>query len=117
MFEDHKSYINLIAGLMMASIIFFLIGSVILRKKLLDNAINVDANATTPSDFALLGDCPYFDENNDLSKEMVEQEVNTYLSKEFDINGIEYCNVALDIHDIYDVIQEHEANLKQRSLL
>ena len=65
---------------MMFSIIFFLIGSVILRKKLLDNAVSLDANATTPSDFALLGDCPYFDDKNDLSKEMVEHEVNAYLT-------------------------------------
>ena len=115
--QSKADEIEIVAGLMMMAIFVTLIGSIILRRRLLMKAISVDTNATTPSDFALLGYCPYFDDDNDFSKEKVEEEVTAYFKFEYGINEIEYVNIVFDIHDIYDITAELEENLKKRSLV
>ena len=105
-FEDRERYIEIVTGLMMASIIVFIICSVYLRKRLLDKAVKVDTLANTPSDFTLMGYCPYFSENCNYSKVSIEREIKEWLNDEFQINEIEYVNVAYDIHDMYQITEQ-----------
>lgn len=60
---DRQSYIDTVTGLVMASILVTFIASVYMRKKLLDQAVELDKIANTPSDFALIGYCPRFSDN------------------------------------------------------
>lgn len=70
-FQKQEEFIESVTACMMAAIFITLIGSIFLRRRLLQKAISVDVNATTPSDFALLGDCPEFGDDCDFSKEKV----------------------------------------------
>lgn len=72
-FENRETYVEVVTALMMISIIVTLIGSIYLRKKLIQKAIDMDITATTPSDFTLIGFCPQFDEGCDYSKESIEK--------------------------------------------
>ena len=110
--ETRKNYIETVTGALLVAILVTLFGSIILRRRLLQKAVMVDVMATTPSDFALLGHCPEFNDDCDFSKEMIEKEVEAHFREDYGIDGIEYVNIALDIHDLYDVTATLEANMK-----
>ena len=111
-YQTRENYVEIVTGALMTAIFVTLIGSIILRRRLLQKAIMVDVMATTPSDFALLGHCPEFNDDCDFSKEMIEKEVEAHFREDYGIDGIEYVNIALDIHDLYDVTATLEANMK-----
>lgn len=100
-FPDREAFINAVTGLIMCSIIVTLLGSIWLRKRLLDKAIKLDKLAETPSDFSLIGYCPSFSDDCKYTKEHIENEVKEHFSSYFGIKEIEYVNVSYDISDFY----------------
>lgn len=100
-FEDQEKYIETVTGLMMGSIFITLIGSIFLRRRLLTKAMEVDKNAITPSDFGLIGKCPEFSDECDFSKEQIFNEVKEHFKSAYDVDDIEYVNVANDISNLF----------------
>lgn len=75
---------------------------------MMKGANQAESLATTPADFALLGHCKKFSADCDYSKQKVEAEIQSYLKDKYDLEEIEYVNVAWDIGEIYEVAAELE---------
>lgn len=116
-FEDRKTYIEVVSGLMMVSIIVTILGNVCIRKRLLDKAVKLDKLAITPSDFALLGYCREFSSSCDYTKASIEQEIKDHFRDEYAIEDIEYVNICYDIHDVYSTTAQLENSHKNKALL
>lgn len=110
-------YIDIVTALMMGSIIVTLLGGIYLRKRLLDRSFKLDRLANTPSDFTLLGYCPNFSAKCNYTKVSIEEEVKEYLKSFYGIEDIEYVNVVYDIHDVYEITEKLETNLKHKQLI
>jgi len=101
----------------MFAILLTFVSLVYLRKKLLESSDLVDQMAWTPSDFALLGYCPGFSEKCDYSVKSITKEVREYMRVRFDIDEIEYVNVAYDIANIYELFAQEQQYQKEKELI
>lgn len=79
--------------------------------------MEVDKNAITPSDFGLIGNCPEFSDECDFSKEQIFNEVKEHFKSAYDVDDIEYVNVANDISNHFYWVAMLEEQLKYKSLL
>ena len=75
-----------------------------IRKKLSTDVEIVDKLAFTPSDFGVLGYCPEFSEDCDYTIEGIEAEIKEHFKEKYDIDDVEYVNVAYDIENIFDLM-------------
>lgn len=60
-------YIRVVAALTVGAIVVTLLVSIYLRKKMMEDANKIEALATTPADFTLLGHCKEFSKDCDYS--------------------------------------------------
>ena len=93
---------------MLTAIILTFISLIYLRKKLLESADLVDQMAWTPSDFALLGHCPGFNEDCDYSVGSITEQIKKHMRVKHGIMEIEYVNVAYDIENIYELFAKEQ---------
>ena len=93
------------------------ISIIIIRKKLHKDVEVVDRLSYTPSDFCVVGLCPEFSDNCDYTIKGIEEEVRQVFKSEYGIDDIQYVNVAYDIEDIFDLLDQERELLKKRELI
>jgi hypothetical protein len=63
----------------------------------------IDKLSFTPSDFGVIGYCPEFSEDCDYSIDGITEEIKSYFKENYDVDDVEYVNVAYDIENIFDL--------------
>jgi len=91
--------------------LFFLIW---MRKKLLEEALKLDLDAFTPSDFCLMGTNIKF---TDYDPEAMKEKVKAHFEKKYNISDVQYVNFAYDIQNFYELTEKYNELSKQQMLV
>lgn len=114
-FPERSDFINNYCVVMFIAVAATMIMITCIRVYLTKDINTIDALSYTPSDFAVIGDCPAFSVDNDYSLEAITKEVEEYLAEYVpDASGVEYVNVAYDIEDIFELLSKERELLKLR---
>lgn len=116
-FEERETYIVAYCGVMAFSILVTFIMINVIRKKLNHDVEVVDKLSYTPSDFCVVGNCPEFSEGCDYTIKGIEEEVRQVFKEKYEIEDIQYVNVAYDIEDIFELLDQERKLLKKRELI
>lgn len=116
-FEQRDDFILAYCGLLTFTIIVTFLAMIYIRR-LLNRVVEiVDALSYTPSDFCLVGECAEFSDECNYSIKSIESEVRAGIKDRFQIDEIEYVNVAYDIEDIFELLSKERELLKKRELI
>jgi len=102
-FGERQDYIiGYCVGLAFGICVTFIFIQVI-RKKLNNDVDVVDKLSFTPSDFCVIGFCPEFSEECDYSIAGIKEEIVKLFKEKYEIDDVEYVNVAYDIENIFEL--------------
>mmetsp|Transcript_33747 Transcript_33747/g.52101 ORF Transcript_33747/g.52101 Transcript_33747/m.52101 type:complete len:118 (+) Transcript_33747:658-1011(+) len=99
---------------MVFSVVVSMIYLIWMRRTLLAQALKLDLDAFTPSDFCLMGMNMKF---SDKDPEMMKEKVMAYFKDKFDIETVQYVNFAYDIKDFYKLTETFNSLTKQQMLV
>lgn len=102
-FKPREGYIIGYCIGLAVGIVVTLIFIQIIRKKLNNDVDIVDKLSFTPSDFGVIVHAPEFSENCDYSQQSIEEEIKSYMKENYEIDDVEYVNVAYDIANIFEL--------------
>ena len=99
-------------------VIFTFIALIFIRNYLAKDVETVDALYYTPSDFAVIADMPAFSVDCDYSVESIQKDIEEWLGRDHpEVSGVEYVNVAYDIENIFELLNEEREWLKKREMI
>ena len=112
-FLDHgkrKTYIGAVISLMAASVFLSLIYLVWMRSSLQKQALELDIQAKTPSDFCIMGMNMKF---NSYGPDDIEKEIRESFQRRYGIE-VEYVNPAFSIDEFYKLFEKQNQLMKQK---
>ena len=102
------------SNLLIFSVLVSLVYLIWMRKKLLEEALKLDIDAFTPSDFCLMGMNMKFDDYN---PETMKEKVKAHFENKYSITDIQYINFAFDIADFYKLTERFNELTKHQMLV
>lgn len=116
-FDSREDYIiGYCVGLAFGICVTFIFIQII-RKKLNTDVDVIDKLSFTPSDFCVIGFCPEFSEECDYSIQGIRDEIERVFKEKYEIDGVEYVNVAYDIENVFELHNEMRMLMKKRELI
>lgn len=116
-FQERQDYIIGYCLVLAVSVVITFLAIQIIRKKLNNIVEVIDKLSFTPSDFCVQGYCPEFSEDCDYSIQGITDEVKSYYKENYEIDDIEYVNVAYDIENIFDLHDQERILLRKREII